>query len=67
MQMIGENTEPGTNQPGIDVAVDGVADIQWTSKRMYLENFSVLFHRLPLCMAMIPEHFRFRTTIKRSA
>lgn len=67
MQMIGENTEQGTNQPGIDFAVDGAVDTQWARKRMYLENFKVLPHRLPWCMAMIPEHFRSRTTIKISA
>lgn len=54
MQMIRENTELGTNQPGIDFAVDGVVDTQWTKKRMYLENFNVLLHRS-------------RTTIKTSA
>lgn len=32
MQMIRENTELGTNQPGIDFAVDGIVDTQWTRK-----------------------------------
>lgn len=67
MQVIGENTYLGTNQPGIDFAVDHVQDRQQTRKRMYLENFNVLLHRLPLCVAIIPEHFRSRTTIKISA
>jgi len=67
MQMIGKNSELGTNQPGIDFAVDGAADTQCTGKRMYLKIFNVLLHRLPLCTATIPEHFRSRITIKISA
>lgn len=54
MQMIGENTELGTNQPGIDFAVDGVVDTFSSLSIVYLENFNVLLHRS-------------RTTIKTSA
>lgn len=67
MRIIGENTEIRANHPGIDFAVDTVVDMQWTQKRMYLDNLNVLLHRLPLCMAVIPENFRSRTTIKVSA
>ncbi|KAK2515183.1 hypothetical protein Q9233_014490 [Columba guinea] len=64
VRIIGENTEIRANHPGIDFAVDTVVDMQWTQKRMYLDNLNVLLHRLPLCMAVIPENFRSRTTIK---
>lgn len=55
MQMTGENTELGINQPGKGFVVDAV-DTRWTRKMMFIENFSVLLLKLPLCTAGLPEH-----------
>lgn len=54
MQITGENTELGTSQPGF--VVDGAVDTRWTRKIMYFESFSVLLLKLPLGMAVMPEH-----------
>lgn len=56
MQMTGESTEIGTSQPGKGFVVDGAVDTRWTRKIICLENFSVLLLKLPLCMAVMPEH-----------
>lgn len=56
MQMTGKTTELGINQPGKGFVVDDAVDTQWTRKMMCLENFSVLILKLPLCMAVMPEH-----------
>lgn len=56
MQITGENTEVGTSQPGKGFVVDGAVDTRWTRKVMCFESFSVLLLKLPLGMAVMPEH-----------
>lgn len=56
MKMTGENTELGTSQCAKGFVVDGAVDTRWTRKIMCLENVSVVLLKLPLCMAVMPEH-----------